>query len=136
MSGPSAGAKPELVEQVRNYVHFDNLAESLAKQTTNARTMRKQCEEKILTMLETSGMRNAILQISGATLQRETEVKQQDLSWSCLEEQLHQYYRSRGKPDETAQVVEFVRKNRPTKTSEYLKKNVAADPTRKKNPGT
>lgn len=135
MSGATAGAKPELVEQVRNYVHFDNLAESLAKQATNARAMRKQCEEKVLTMLETSGMRNAVLQINGATLQRETEVKQQDLSWSCLEEQLHNYYRSKGKPDETTQVVEFVRKNRPTKTSEYLKKSVAADSTRKKNPG-
>ena len=131
-----SGAKPELVEQVRNYVHFDNLAESLSKQATNARTMRKQYEEKILTSLETTGMRNAVLQINGATLQRDTETKQQDLSWSCLEEQLHNYYKSKGRPDEASQIVEFVRKNRPSKTSDYLKKTVTADPGRKKTPSS
>jgi hypothetical protein len=109
-----SGAKPELIEQVRNYVHFDNLAESLSKQVTNARTMRKQYEEKILTSLETTGMRNAVLQINGATLQRDTETKQQDLSWSCLEEQLHNYYKSKGRPYETTKIIEFVIKNRPS----------------------
>jgi hypothetical protein len=129
-----SGAKPELIEQVRNYVHFDNLAESLSKQATNARTMRKQFEEKILTSLESAGMRNAVLQINGATLQRDTEIKQQDLSWYCLEEQLRNYYKSKGKPDETTQVIEFVKKNRPAKMTEYLKKNVSADPPHKKTP--
>jgi hypothetical protein len=134
MSG--AAAKPELIEQVRNYVHFDNLAESLTKQVTNVRNMRKQFEEKILKSLETTGMRNAVLQINGATLQRETEVKQQDLSWSCLEEQLQNYFRSKGRSDETKQIIDFVRKNRPTKTSEYLKKTLSADSSSKKPPSS
>lgn len=132
MSGTNA--KPELIDEVRNYVHFDNLAESLSKQVTNARHMRKQYEEKVLKSLETSGMRNAVLKINGASLQRETETKPQDLSWSCLEEQLQNYYKSKGRPDETKQIIEFVRKNRSSKTSEYLKKTLDADSTPKKTP--
>jgi hypothetical protein len=132
----SGAVKPELIDQVRNYVHFDNLAESLTKQVTNVRAMRKQYEEKILKSLETSGMRNAVLQINGATLQMVSEVKQQDLSWSCLEEQLQNYYKSKGRPDETKQLIDFIRKNRASKTSEYLKKTLGADSTPKKTPSS
>jgi len=124
----------ELKENVRHWVHFDNLAESLNKQVVNARAMRKSCEEKILKSLDTPTMRNAVLQITGATLQRETETKPQDLSWTMLEEQLHTYFRGRARPDETTQIIEHIRKNRGTKISEYLKKTLTADHPGKKTP--
>jgi hypothetical protein len=84
--------------------------------------MRAKFENDILTMLETQGMKNAILQISGATLQRQTRLQSTNLSWSFLEEQLHEYYKSKGKPDETAVILDFVQKHRSSRSLDYLKK--------------
>jgi hypothetical protein len=115
----------DLVEAVRHFVHFDNLAETLSKQITNARNMRSAFEEQVLKLLETSGMRNATLQINGATLQHATKSKPGDLSWGFVEEQLHAYYKSKGRPDDTKEVMDFLQKHRGTKIQEYLKKTVA-----------
>ena len=124
----------ELVDAVRHWVHFDNLAESLTKQVTNARQMRSNFEEKVLKLLESSGMKNAVLQISGATLQRATRHKSTDLSWGFLEEQLHEYYKFKGKPDETAGVLEFMHRHRGGKQVEYLKKTAAGAEAAAKKP--
>lgn len=131
---PPQQAQHELIESVRSWVHFDNLAESLNKQVNNVRNMRNTYEDKILNMLESTGMRNAVLQITGATLQRQTQVKPVDLSWTMLEEQLHDYYKSNRKPDETAHIIEFIKKHRGSKSTDCLKKTVSADTSTKKNP--
>jgi hypothetical protein len=79
-------------------------------------------------------MKTAVLQINGATLQRKTEFKPRDLSWTLLEEQLHEYYK--GKPrDETAAILEFIQARRGGKTTEYIQKTLTADASVKKGPG-
>ena len=118
----AATANKDLVEAVRHYVHFDNLAEALNKQVTNARNMRGQYENKILQNLETAGMKNAVLQINGATLQRASRSQSNPLSWGFLEEQLHAYYKNR--PDETKAILDFLQNHRGAKTTDYLKKTV------------
>jgi hypothetical protein len=134
---PPQPPQKELVDAVRHWVHFDNLAESLTKQVTNARAMRNQFEEKIMKLLEVTGMQNATLQITGATLQRSTSFKPTDLSWSLLEKQLHDYHKLKGKQDETAAILEFIRKNRGGKTVESLEKKVlSADGAAKKPPSS
>lgn len=114
--------KEDLVNAVRHYVHFDNLAETLNKQVANVRTMRSKFEGEIITMLEAQGMKNAVLQINGATLQRQTRYQQANLSWTFLEEQLHEYYKSKGKPDETVGILDFIQKHRGGRSVDYLKK--------------
>lgn len=123
---PTAVSNPkeDLVYAVRHYVHFDNLAETLTKQVTNARNMRTKFENDIITMLESQGMKNAVLQINGATLQRQSRYQSTNLSWSFLEEQLHEYYKSKGKPDETTGIMDFIQKHRGGKSVDYLKKTV------------
>lgn len=118
--------KDELINAVRHYVHFDNLAETLTKQVTNARSMRAEFETKVITMLEAQGMKHAVLQINGATLQRQTRFQSTNLSWSFLEEQLHEYYKIKGRPDETSAILEFIQKRRGGKSIEYLKKTLPA----------
>ena len=112
----------DLVDAVRHWVHFDNLSESLQKQVTNVRTKRSEFEDHILRLLDATGMRNAVLQITGATLQRAIKPKQSDLSWSFLESSLHEYYKTKGRPDETAAIMDFIQASRTTKHTEYLKK--------------
>ena len=133
-------ANKDLVEAVRHYVHFDNLAEALNKQVTNARSMRSEYETKILTNLESTGMKNAVLQINGATLQRATRSQSNPLSWGFLEEKLHAYYTSHPirSNDETTAILDFLQNRRGSKTTEYLKKTVltgsGADTGSKKPP--
>ena len=129
---PHSGPQHELIDAVRHWVHFDNLAESLTKQVNNARQMRSTFEDKVLRLLETSGMRNAVLQISGATRQRAARSKSTDLSWGFLEEQLHEYYKSKGRADETPAILDFLQKHRGAKQVEYLKKTLATEAASKK----
>lgn len=122
---PAAAPHTDLVDAVRHWVHFDNLAESLQKQVTNARNMRGTFEERILRHLDTTSMRGATLQITGATLTKATRPKTTDLSWSFLETTLHDFYKTRGKPDETAALLEFLQAKRDTKLIPYLKKTAS-----------
>ncbi len=138
-SGPpavkSSPPTADLADAVKHWVHFDNLAEALNKQVANARTMRATFETKILTMLEVSGMPNAVLKITGATLQRHSSFKPADLSWTMLEKNLHDYYKLKGKPDETVAILDFIKKNRGGKTVECLEKKTA-DAAVKKPPSS
>lgn len=118
-------SQTELVDAVRHWVHFDNLAESLTKQVTNARSMRNGFEDKILNYLDTSATRGSVIQITGATLSRATRPKTTDLSWGFLESTLHEFYRTRGKPDETNALIEFLQSRRDIKQIPFLKKTVS-----------
>jgi hypothetical protein len=72
-------------------------------------------------------MKNATIQITGATLQLGQRSKPTDLSWGYMEEQLHNYYKTKGKPDETTAIIGFLQDHRGVKNQEYLKKTVTAD---------
>jgi hypothetical protein len=72
--------------------------------------------------LDTTATKGTVLEITGAKLQRATRPKTTDLSWSFLESTLHEYYKSRGKVDETTAVLEFLQSKRDTKQIPYLKK--------------
>lgn len=115
-------ANSELAAIVRNWVHFDNLAENLNKQVTNARSLRSEYETKVLHMLETSNMKNSTIKISGATLQYATRTKQTDLGWTMLSDHLHDYFRTKGRADETNEILNYLQKVREVKSVPYLKK--------------
>ena len=127
--GPLTRAAPpsqtELVDAVRHWVHFDNLAESLQKQVTNARSMRGTFEDKILNYLDTTATRGSVIQITGATLTRATRPKTTDLSWSFLESTLHEFYKTRGRADETTALIEFLQSRRDIKQIPFLKKTAS-----------
>ena len=55
-SGPGTPTftNDELIDAVRHWVHFDNLAEVLSKQVVNARALQKKYEEKIITILDSN----------------------------------------------------------------------------------
>jgi hypothetical protein len=115
----------DLSTAVRQWVHFDNVAENLNKQIANVRALRSEYEAKVLELLARQNLRNATLRVTGATLQCATRSKPSDLTWSFLEEQLHEYFRSKGKGkdhDETTEILTFLHRHRGGKTTECLKK--------------
>ena len=136
-------AKPnhELSEAVRHWVHFDNLSETLTKQVTNARSMRAKFEEKVLTILDSMSLKNVALEINGATLTRASKRESSNLSWTLFEKSLHEYYKSKGRTDETDAIIEHIQNSREVKIVDYLKKSTpsgpsgSALPTAKKTPG-
>jgi hypothetical protein len=121
----SQHASNDLADAVRHWVHFDNLAESLNKQINNVRSLRNQYETRVLEHMEAAGLKKANLKITGATLSCATRHKSTDLSWTFLEEQLHEYYKthrpSAGR-DETKEILAFLHRQRGGRTIEYLKK--------------
>lgn len=112
----------ELADAVRFWVHFDNMAEHLNKQVANARTLRSEYETKVLQLLESRNMKQTSIKISGATLQYASRYKQNDLGWTMLKEQLHEYYKTKGRRDETDEILEFLQTTRGGKTVPFLKK--------------
>jgi hypothetical protein len=100
----------DLTIWVRNYVHYDNLANNYSKQATGARKLRDEFESKIVQNLRANHMENAIIQISGANLQITEEKTQPSLTLPRLESYLHKYYAQKGNGvDETESVLRFIR---------------------------
>jgi len=114
----------ELIDAVRNWVHFDNLNNNLAKQVITARNMKNTFEEKVLNLL--GGVKR--LRIQGAILEPATRKNCVGLNWTVLEESLHKYYANSKKPDETEAILTFLKENRGTKTTAYLKKTPLENP--------
>jgi cation transport regulator ChaC len=124
-----AGNPEDLSTAVRQWVHFDNVAENLNKQIANVRALRAEYEAKVLELLANKNLRHATLRVTGATLQYATKSKSTDLSWTFLEEQLHEYFRTKGTADQTAEILTFLHRHRGGKTIEYLKKTPLAQST-------
>jgi hypothetical protein len=120
MSTPKPTA--DLSEAVRNWVHFDNLAETLNKQVVNVRAKRSEYEKKTLTLLDGMNMKNVSLEIHGATLTRNVKSESEQLSWTFLEKSMHSYFASKKQPDQTDMILDFLQKTRTIKSVEYLKK--------------
>ena len=116
----------DLIDAVRHWVHFDNLAETLSKQIANAKSMRATFEEKVLSLLHSSGMKNSILQLNGAILQKQTKLKPSDLTWGFLEEHMTEYWNAKGKPEEAKLILAFLQTKRGGKMIDCLKKTVTS----------
>jgi hypothetical protein len=116
----------QLGNWVRNYVHYDNLASSLQKQLQNARKVKDDFENKIISSLEASNMSNAVIQIAGGKLTLAEEKHSNALTLTRLEELLHNYYKSQNRQatDETLAIMKYIKAERGSDTTKKLKKTV------------
>ena len=124
----------ELSEAVRHWVHFDNLAETLNKQVTNARTKRSEYEKKTIGLLDGMGLRNVSMEVHGATLTRGVRSESEQLSWTFLESSLHSYFAMKKQPDQTPAILDFLQAKRTVKSVEFLKKTRAQTSAQKTLP--
>ena len=124
----------DLGNWVRNWVHYDNLALGLNRQSTNARKVRDEYENKIITHLQQNSMENAIIQIAGGRLMIHEERHSQPLTLHRIEELLRAYYISKGAAsaghlDETPNIMKFIKQQRGFEVNKKLKKQTGAPPT-------
>jgi len=116
-------SQQDLIDAVRNWVHFDNLNLNLAKQIVTARNMKNTFEEKVLKLLG----KTKRLRIQGAILEPASRTNSMPLNWGLLEESLKKYYEHENKPDETEKIISFLKEHRGSKTTTYLKKTITPD---------
>lgn len=114
-------------KMVRHYVHFDSLTKSYQQQTTNARQMKDVYEDKIIKAMEDSHMTNAVIQIVGGKIVLEETTHPAPLNFMHLERMLHEYFQAKGSkyPDETENILKFIKQNRKTTTTRKLKREMA-----------
>jgi hypothetical protein len=114
----------ELGELVRKWVHFDGLAATFSKQAASARKAKGTAEGAILSWLRANKMTNSIIQIGGGRLSVAEEKHVQPLTLQRLEGLLHDYYREQRphSPDETADIMTYLRENRKSTVEQVLKK--------------
>lgn len=121
----------ELASWVRNWVHYDNLALGLNRQSANARKVRDDYEDKIITHLQQNRMENAIIQIAGGRLIVSEERHSQPLTLHRIEELLRAYYISKGAQgqlDETPMIMKFLKQQRGFEITKRLKKQAGLAP--------
>lgn len=114
---------------VRNWVHYDNLAVSLYRQTINARKVREEFEGKILDSLRICNMENAVIQIAGGRLHVQEERHNQPLTLTRIEELLHLYFTNKNMPDDTVNILKFMKKQRGFEVQKKLRKQAGTAPT-------
>ena len=114
----------DLGNQVRHWVHFDNLLMDLNKQVQNTRHKKQTFENTILQTLKNSNYEKAVLQIAGGRILAVEEKHAKPLTFTSLELMLHEYYRQRASPgkDETDEIIKFVKGHRTLDVIRKLKR--------------
>jgi len=118
----------DLVNLVRNYVHYDNLTNNYNKQGLAARKLKNDFEHKIIQYLRGQHMENAVIQVSGAFLQLSEEKTAPSLSITNLKKWLTSYYAQKGNSiNETDAILRHIslQKNNETQITSTLKKSAS-----------
>lgn len=114
---------------VRNWVHYDNLATGFYRQTVNSRNVRDEFETKIMDSLRSSNMENAVIQIAGGRIIVQEERHNQPLSLTRIEELLNMYFVNRNLPNDTGNIMKFIKKQRGFEIKKKLRKQTGAQPS-------
>lgn len=114
--------QPDLPTLVRNYVHYSTLKDNYMKQANGAGKLRDQFEGQIIHTLRNNNMENAIIQISGATLQCTNEKQAPALSMPRLQQYLHAFYAQKGNGvDDTEAILRFIKLQKTNDTTTVCK---------------
>jgi len=116
-----ATSDPGVGTAVRYFLHYSNLASSFYKQYGAAKKVKDEYEQQIINTLRQSGMEKATIQINGGQITVVDKREPNQLSLSKIEELLHGYFRQKGGPDQSLDIMTFIRSNRGYTMNKYLK---------------
>lgn len=114
----------DLGDLIRYWAHYDMMLAGLNKKIRDVRELRAKYEGQVLERLRAHKAENAIIQIVGGRISVTEDKYVQPLSFKNLESMLHQYYIKKGRPDETSEIVAFIRGQRQTEVSKCLKRHM------------
>lgn len=116
-------ADPGIGTLVRYYLHYGGLASSFYKQYNSAKKVKDDYETQIISTLQQSGMEKATIQIGGGTLNVVDKRDPNPLSLTKIEELLHGYFKQKGGPDMTLDIITFIKANRGYNVNKYIKQS-------------
>jgi predicted metalloenzyme YecM len=123
-----ATSDPGIGTAVRYFLHYSNLASSFYKQYGSAKKVKDEYEQQIINTLRQSGMENATIQINGGQITVINKREPNQLSLSKIEELLHGYFRQKGGPDQSLDIMTFIRSNRGYTMNKNLKQSGIQQP--------
>jgi hypothetical protein len=105
---------------------MDNLVESFAKQTTNARTLRTKHEEEAIHMMNRMGLSSSTIQVSGASLQIVKRKSVSGLTWGFLDKEIAAWATTQNiTPTQVQSLLVWLHEHRETTVTDTLKKSSA-----------
>ena len=103
----------DLAHNVRGWVHYDNLCQTLQKQITNARKQRDSFETQIQVLLKQHQMENAVIQVSGGQLQLQEEKNSAALTMKALTESIVGFFKGHPElPDKSKELLDHIKRER------------------------
>ncbi len=121
-------ADPGVGTFVRYWLHYNNLASSFYKQFGAARKVRDDYEKQVITTLQQNGMEKATIQIGGGHINVVEKREPNQLTLTKIEDLLHGYFRQKGGPDQTLDIMTFIRANRGYTINKTLKQSGIPQP--------
>ena len=118
-----ATTDPGIGTAVRYFLHYSNLASSFYKQYGSAKKVKDDYEQQIINTLRQSGMEKATIQINGGQITVVDKREPNQLSLTKIEELLHGYFRQKGGPDQSLDIMTFIRSNRGYTMNKNLKQS-------------
>ena len=80
--------KKQLGDAIRNWIHTDNLIESLSHQVSNARAVRTKHEAEAIRLIKELRLENSTIKVSGATLHFTKRKVTSGLTWGYLDREI------------------------------------------------
>lgn len=120
--------QPTIATLVRNWLHYDTLANSLFRQHINARKLKHNYEKNIINQLHSNRMENAIIQINNGKITLVEEKHPKTLTISRIEDLLNSYFIKKGGVNETKAIMNHILHNRGTESIKKLKKTSGTAP--------
>jgi hypothetical protein len=121
-------ADPGVGTLVRYYLHYSNLSQSFYKQYGAAKKVKDDYEKQIIGTLQQNGMEKATIQIGGGQLNVVDKREPNQLSLTKIEDLLHGYFRQKGGPDQTLDILTFIKANRGYNINKYIKQSGIPQP--------
>jgi len=112
----------ELGNLIRHWAHYDTMLTTLNAQIRNVRALKGTYEAQVLERLREYKAENAIIQIAGGKISVVEDKHTQPLTFKSMETMLHAYFAQKPRPDETSEILRFIRTQRQTEISKGLKR--------------